>query len=64
MAGKESTTPQQLIEEIRPLLPADAQVKTGVQEAKEDKDDLSEFTKFIATSSSPSRGSRSSSGRS
>ena len=47
VAGKESTTPQQLIEEIRPLLPADAQVKTGVQEAQEDKDDLSEFTKFI-----------------
>ena len=47
VAGKEGTTPQQLIEEIRPLLPADAQVKTGVQEAQEDKDDLSEFTKFI-----------------
>ncbi len=47
MAGKEGTTPQQLIDEIRPLLPADAQVKTGVQEAQEDKDDLSEFTKFI-----------------
>ena len=47
MAGKEGTTPQQLIDEIRPLLPADAQVKTGVQEAQEDKDDLSEFTNFI-----------------
>ena len=47
VAGKEGTTPQQLIDEIRPLLPADAQVKTGVQEAQEDKDDLSEFTNFI-----------------
>ena len=47
VAGKDGVTPQQLIDEIQPLLPADAQVKTGVQEAQEDKDDISEFTTFI-----------------
>ena len=47
VAGRDGVTPQQLIGEIQPLLPADAQVKTGVEEAAEDKDELSEFTTFI-----------------
>ena len=47
VAGKEGTTAQQLSAEIQPILPADAQVKTGLEEASEDKDEISEFTSFI-----------------
>jgi putative ABC transport system permease protein len=47
VAGTEGTTPAQLISEIQPILPADAQVRTGAEEAQEDKDEISEFTSFI-----------------
>jgi putative ABC transport system permease protein len=47
VAGKDGVAPEQLIAEIQPILPADAQVKTGVAEAEEDKDEISEFTSFI-----------------
>jgi putative ABC transport system permease protein len=47
VAGAEGTTPQQLIEEIQPILPADAQVRSAEVEAQEDKDEISEFTSFI-----------------
>jgi putative ABC transport system permease protein len=47
VAGRDGVTAQQLIDEIQPLLPGDAQVKTGVEEAQEDKDEISEFTSFI-----------------
>jgi putative ABC transport system permease protein len=47
VAGKEGVTSEQLVGEIQPLLPSDAQVKTGAQEAQEGKDDISEFTTFI-----------------
>jgi putative ABC transport system permease protein len=43
----EGTTPEQLIEEIQPVLPADAQVRSAQAEAQEDKDEISEFTSFI-----------------
>ena len=46
VAAKNGKTPQQLVQEIRPILPADAQVRTGVQQGKEDLKDVS-FTKFI-----------------
>jgi putative ABC transport system permease protein len=47
VAGKDGVTPQKLIDEIQPLLPADAQVKTGLEEAQEEKADISQFTDFI-----------------
>jgi putative ABC transport system permease protein len=47
VAGKDGVTPQQLIDEIQPLLSGDAQVRSGVEEAQESKDEISEFTKFI-----------------
>jgi putative ABC transport system permease protein len=47
VAGREGTTPQQLINEIRPILPDDAKVRSAAVEAEEDKDEISEFTSFI-----------------
>ncbi|MGH3026934.1 MAG: ABC transporter permease, partial [Gaiellaceae bacterium] len=47
VAGADGTTPEQLMGEIQPILPADAQVRSGAVEAQEDKDDISEFTSFI-----------------
>jgi putative ABC transport system permease protein len=47
VAGVEGTTPEQLIEEIQPVLPADAQVRSAQIEAQEDKDDVNEFVSFI-----------------
>ena len=47
VAGKEGVAPQELVSEIRPLLPPEAKVQTGQNEAQEQKDEISEFTKFI-----------------
>jgi putative ABC transport system permease protein len=47
VAGKEGTNPEQLISEIQPILPADAQVRSAQVEAQEDKDDVNEFVSFI-----------------
>jgi putative ABC transport system permease protein len=46
VAAKEGVSQQQLVQEIRPILPATAQVRTGTAQAKEDAKDV-EFTKFI-----------------
>jgi putative ABC transport system permease protein len=46
VAAKDGVTPQALTNEIRPILPASAQVRTGAQEADEAAKDV-EFTKFI-----------------
>ena len=46
VGAKNGTTPQQLAQEIRAILPADAQVRTGDQQAKEDQKSVS-FTKII-----------------
>ncbi len=47
VAGREGVSPEELIAEIRPLLPANAQVVTGAEEAQDAKDEISEFTNFI-----------------
>jgi putative ABC transport system permease protein len=47
VAGRDATTPEQLISEIRPSLPDDAQVRSATAAANEDKDEISEFTSFI-----------------
>jgi putative ABC transport system permease protein len=46
VAGDEGTTPQQVVNEIRPILPSDALVRTGEQQAQEAEKDV-EFTSFI-----------------
>ena len=47
VAAKDGVTPAQLVEEIKPILPATAQVQTGVEQATEDASEVSEFTSFI-----------------
>jgi putative ABC transport system permease protein len=47
VAGTDGTTPEQLISEIQPVLPNDAQVRSGSVEAEEDQEEISEFTTFI-----------------
>jgi putative ABC transport system permease protein len=47
VAGKAGTTPEQLVRQIQPLLPPEAKVQTGQTEAQDQKDEISEFTKFI-----------------
>jgi putative ABC transport system permease protein len=46
VAAKEGVTPQQLVQEIRPVLPETAQVRTAAQQADEDAKEV-EFTNFI-----------------
>ncbi|HYY33140.1 MAG TPA: FtsX-like permease family protein [Gaiellaceae bacterium] len=46
VAAKDGVTPEKLVQEIRTILPSDAIVRTGAQQASEDKKDV-EFTKFI-----------------
>ncbi len=47
VAGNEGTTPDELMADIQPILPADAQVKTGAEEAQDQQDEIGEFTTFI-----------------
>ena len=47
VAGTEGSTPTELIADIQPLLPADAQVKSGAEEAQDQQDEIGEFTTFI-----------------
>ena len=47
VAGREGTTPDQLVRDIRPILPDNAQVRSAEVESQEDQDDVSEFTSFI-----------------
>ncbi len=46
-SAKPGTTPEKLVSQIKPILPSDAQVRTGAQEAKKQTDDVTSFTKFI-----------------
>ena len=46
VAGDEGSTPE-LVADIQPLLPADAQVRSGAEEAQEAQDEISQFTTFI-----------------
>ncbi len=47
VAGVEGSTPEQLIADIQPVLPGEAQVRSATAEATDDKDEISEFTNFI-----------------
>ncbi len=47
VAAKPGVSPDSLVREIQPLLPASAQVRTGDEQAKASSKDITEFTKFI-----------------
>ena len=47
VAAADGVTPEQLVEDIKPILPATAQVRTGVEEAEEASSEVAEFTSFI-----------------
>jgi putative ABC transport system permease protein len=47
IAAQPGTTPDQLVQEIKPLLPADAQVKTGSAQAKQATKDTNGFLSII-----------------
>jgi putative ABC transport system permease protein len=46
-AAKPGVTPEELVEEIRPILPLTAQVRTGVEQADEESSEIAEFTSFF-----------------
>jgi putative ABC transport system permease protein len=47
VAGREGVSDEQLLREIQPLLPANAQVRTASEQADADKKGISEFVDFI-----------------
>ena len=47
IASKQNVTPGQLVSEVKPLLPATAQVRTGAQEAKQAAKDTNGFLSFL-----------------
>jgi putative ABC transport system permease protein len=47
VAAREGVSQEQLAAQIAPLLPADAQVHTGVDKAQNDADEIAEFVSFI-----------------
>ena len=47
IASKQNVTPDQLVAEVKPLLPPTAQVRTGAQEAKQAAKDTNGFLSFL-----------------
>ncbi len=47
IAAKEGVSPEELVAEIEPILPATAQVRTGLEQADDDASEVSEFVSFI-----------------
>jgi putative ABC transport system permease protein len=47
VAAEPGVTPEQLVEEIRPVLADTAQVRTGVEQADEESGEIAEFTSFF-----------------
>jgi putative ABC transport system permease protein len=47
LASKQNVTPDQLVAEVKPLLPPTAQVRTGAQEAKQAAKDTNGFLSFL-----------------
>jgi putative ABC transport system permease protein len=46
-AAKEGVTPEELVADIRPILPATAQVRSGIEQADEESSEVAEFTSFF-----------------
>jgi putative ABC transport system permease protein len=47
VAATSGVTPDELVADIKPILPPTAQVRTGVEQANEDASEVTEFTNFI-----------------
>ena len=47
VSAKPGVSPDSLVREIKPLLPARTEVQTGAEQAKASAKDITEFTKFI-----------------
>ena len=47
LAGVEGVGPEQLVDEIEPILPESTQVRTGVEETEEAQKDIEQFTNII-----------------
>jgi putative ABC transport system permease protein len=47
VAAKQGVEPAELVEDIKPVLPATAQVRSGVEQADEEASEVSEFTSFF-----------------
>jgi len=47
VGGKQGVTPEQLVDQIQPVLPSGTEAKTGQQEAQDQTKDIEGFTKFI-----------------
>jgi putative ABC transport system permease protein len=47
VAAKEGVSPDELVADIKPTLPATAQVRTGVEQADEESSEIAEFTSFF-----------------
>jgi putative ABC transport system permease protein len=47
VAAKEGVEPTELVEEIKPVLPPTAEVRSGVEQAQEESSEVSEFTSFF-----------------
>jgi putative ABC transport system permease protein len=47
VAARHGVSPQRLVSEIRTLVPADAQVRTGTAQAQKDEQDVAGFVKYI-----------------
>ncbi|MFL5862396.1 MAG: ABC transporter permease [Solirubrobacteraceae bacterium] len=48
-SAKPGVSPQQLVAQIRPILPADTQVRTGAQQAKQASSSITSFLSFLRT---------------
>jgi putative ABC transport system permease protein len=48
-SAKPGVSPAKLVEEIRPILPRDTQVRTGTQQAKQDSSSITNFLSFLKT---------------
>jgi putative ABC transport system permease protein len=46
-SAKEGVTPEELVADIQPILPATAQVRTGIEQADEESSEVAEFTSFF-----------------
>jgi putative ABC transport system permease protein len=47
VAAKDGVSPEELVADIKPILPPSAQVRTGLEQAEDDASEVSEFTSFI-----------------
>jgi putative ABC transport system permease protein len=48
-SAKPGVSPAKLVDEIRPILPRDTQVRTGAQQAKQDSSSITNFLSFLKT---------------